>query len=34
MLTVNVQEYDIADVLPRIREGGTVDVRHGATVDR
>ena len=33
MLSVSVAEYDIADV-PRVREGGRVNLQHGATLDR
>jgi hypothetical protein len=33
MLTVAVQEY-IADVRVRVREGGRVNLQHGATLDR
>jgi hypothetical protein len=34
MLTVSVQEYDIAEVRPVLGEGGRVNSQHGATVDR
>jgi hypothetical protein len=34
MLTVSGQEHDIADVRPRVREGGRVNLQHGATLDR